>query len=337
MIILDACRNNPFETRFRRVDGGLAQIDAPIGSILAYATAPGKVAADGTGGNGTYTAALLKAMDLPGAKLEDVFKQVRNEVLKESGNLQIPWESSSLTTEFYFRPDIKMMAADDKLRRAEQARLELEREMEQLKNELQKLTARTATSATPAIGASAPPLVALAPFKTTMHQAGNFAEWAVRIAALESQRGQLTFSKAVAILLDISSENELSVLLDEEKEFKGMRYSSAYAVGTDGNGNLIWGGTYGWVRPFSATEAALEYCAKARGDRCKVVLANGDFKEKEFVDVAKQLGGMSIAAVRQAFRQNLLQKPANFMASHNGGGGMSGGYNPSWGFTSLRE
>src|SRR5258706_12495079 len=110
MVILDACRNNPFESRFRRIGVGLAQIDAPAGTLLAYATAPGKVASDGAGANGTYTAALLKAMDTPGLKVEDVFKQVRNEVLKESTNQQIPWESSSLTTEFYFRPDDKLLA-----------------------------------------------------------------------------------------------------------------------------------------------------------------------------------------------------------------------------------
>ena len=92
MVILDACRNNPFERKFRSVaGGGLAQIDAPTGTMLAYATAPVKVAADGTGSNGLYTEALLKALDTPGLKVEDVFKQFRINVLQASDNQQIPW------------------------------------------------------------------------------------------------------------------------------------------------------------------------------------------------------------------------------------------------------
>lgn len=103
MVILDACRNNPFERRFRGGGQGLAQINAPTGTLIAYATAPGKVAADGDGRNGLYTAELLAAMDLPGMKIEDVFKRVRGNVVRKSGEAQTPWESSSLTGDFYFR------------------------------------------------------------------------------------------------------------------------------------------------------------------------------------------------------------------------------------------
>lgn len=104
LVILDACRNNPFERRFRGGGQGLAQINAPTGTLIAYATAPGKVAADGDGRNGLYTAELLSAMDVPGIKIEDVFKRVRGNVVKKSGDAQTPWESSSLTGDFYFRP-----------------------------------------------------------------------------------------------------------------------------------------------------------------------------------------------------------------------------------------
>jgi uncharacterized caspase-like protein len=102
MVILDACRNNPFERRFRGVSGGLAQIDAPKGTLLAYATAPGKVAADGDGANGLYTAELLRALRVPGLKVEDVFKRVRSAVAQKTGDLQMPWEASSLTGDFFF-------------------------------------------------------------------------------------------------------------------------------------------------------------------------------------------------------------------------------------------
>jgi uncharacterized caspase-like protein len=104
MVILDACRNNPFERRFRGGGQGLAQINAPTGTLIAYATAPGKVAADGDGRNGLYTSELLSAMDVPGIKIEDVFKRVRGNVVKKSSDAQTPWESSSLTGDFYFRP-----------------------------------------------------------------------------------------------------------------------------------------------------------------------------------------------------------------------------------------
>ena len=102
IIILDACRNNPFRGRFRSVDRGLAKMDAPTGSILAYSTAPGSVAADGDGRNGLYTSNLLKYIRKDGLSIENVFKRVRIEVMRASGNRQVPWESSSLTVDFFF-------------------------------------------------------------------------------------------------------------------------------------------------------------------------------------------------------------------------------------------
>ena len=104
IVILDACRNNPFERRFRSMGGGLAQMDAPKGSLIAYATAPGKTAADGESRNGLYTQELLKHIQTPGLPLESVFKRVRVGVMTASGEAQMPWETSSLTGEFFFRP-----------------------------------------------------------------------------------------------------------------------------------------------------------------------------------------------------------------------------------------
>lgn len=104
VLILDACRNNPFERRFRGAGGGLAQMDAPKGSLIAYATAPGRTAADGEGRNGQFTQALLKQIQTPGLAIEQVFKNVRREVARATRDAQIPWESSSLTGDFYFLP-----------------------------------------------------------------------------------------------------------------------------------------------------------------------------------------------------------------------------------------
>jgi hypothetical protein len=105
LVVLDACRNNPFERRVRGGGRGLAVIDASAGSLIAYATAPGSVASDGDGRNGLYTGALLAALDMPGLKVEDVFKQVRIKVSRRSNGQQVPWESSSLTADFIFNPD----------------------------------------------------------------------------------------------------------------------------------------------------------------------------------------------------------------------------------------
>jgi hypothetical protein len=102
IIILDACRNNPFARSWRSTSQGLAFIDAPTGTLIAYATAPGRVASDGTGDNGLYTEELLNQIGVEGQKIEDVFKQVRAAVVERSGGKQTPWESSSLIGDFYF-------------------------------------------------------------------------------------------------------------------------------------------------------------------------------------------------------------------------------------------
>lgn len=102
LVILDACRDNPFARSWRSSKGGLASIDAPSGTMIAFATAPGKVAADGSGANGLYTSHLLKALRVPNLKLEDVLKMTRKGVAADSHNEQVPWDSSSMTGEFYF-------------------------------------------------------------------------------------------------------------------------------------------------------------------------------------------------------------------------------------------
>lgn len=103
IVILDACRDNPFGSELK-TGKGLSQMDAPIGTLLAYATAPGNVASDGTGKNGLYTENLLKEMSTPETKVEDIFKRVRLAVRRTSLGQQIPWESTSLEDDFYFIP-----------------------------------------------------------------------------------------------------------------------------------------------------------------------------------------------------------------------------------------
>ncbi len=103
IVILDACRDNPFARSFRGLSRGLAATPAPAGVFIAYATSPGGVASDGAGRDSPYTAALMKALEVPGLRLEDVFKRVLAEVRAATRGLQTPWTSASITGDFYFR------------------------------------------------------------------------------------------------------------------------------------------------------------------------------------------------------------------------------------------
>lgn len=104
IVILDACRDNPFATSSRGGPRGLAPVDAPKGTYIAYATSPGSVALDGSGDNSPYTTALAAAMREKGLPIERVFKNARARVLAATGERQLPWETSSITGEFYFHP-----------------------------------------------------------------------------------------------------------------------------------------------------------------------------------------------------------------------------------------
>jgi uncharacterized protein len=105
IVILDACRDNPFAATARAAaSGGLAAVVAPSGTIIGYATAPGQIARDGAGANSPYTAALAANIPIAGATLEDVFRATRRKVLDMTSGQQTPWEHSSLVGEFYFKP-----------------------------------------------------------------------------------------------------------------------------------------------------------------------------------------------------------------------------------------
>jgi Caspase domain len=118
IVVLDACRDNPFGASTSS-GKGLAQLDAPPSTLLAYATAPGNVADDGDtkSGNGLYTQYLLQELKRPAAKIEDVFKRVRLNVRKQSDGRQIPWESTSLEDDFFFNDGAKYTIKPDELAR----------------------------------------------------------------------------------------------------------------------------------------------------------------------------------------------------------------------------
>jgi hypothetical protein len=102
ILIVDACRNNELQRSWRSTNNGLARMDAPGGTFISFATAPGRVAADGTGRNSPYTKHLLQALKQPNVPIEQVFKVVRRNVMEETKGEQIPWENSSLVGDFYF-------------------------------------------------------------------------------------------------------------------------------------------------------------------------------------------------------------------------------------------
>lgn len=104
IIIMDACRNNPFKSATRAASRGLARMNSPKGSLLVYATSPGDVAKDGEGRNGVFTSAFLKHVRTPGLEISGLLRRVRSEVLSSTDESQMPWESSSLVGEYYFVP-----------------------------------------------------------------------------------------------------------------------------------------------------------------------------------------------------------------------------------------
>jgi uncharacterized protein (TIGR02145 family) len=107
IMILDACRNNPFEGSWTRAASGkgLASMKAPNNTFIAYSTAPGSTALDGSGNNSLYTSALLESIILPNLTIDQVFQNVGRIVSQKSDNKQIPWKSSSLIMDFYFNKE----------------------------------------------------------------------------------------------------------------------------------------------------------------------------------------------------------------------------------------
>jgi uncharacterized caspase-like protein len=178
IVFLDACRDNPFARSFRTAQTGLAQMDAPSGTLIAYATAPGKVAADGVdGSNSVYTRYLLEQLGVPGQEIGPALRTVRGKVIETTRKQQVPWESTSLTGAFYITP-IDMLDENLALSRAqleslrklqsEQAqaaanlnKLEMEKNAEMAKLDAEIARLRTAAQQPGAAGSSLDQLIAL--------------------------------------------------------------------------------------------------------------------------------------------------------------------------------
>ncbi|MFM9886955.1 MAG: SUMF1/EgtB/PvdO family nonheme iron enzyme [Burkholderiales bacterium] len=111
ILILDACRDNPFARTFRSASRGLAEMRGATGSFIAFATAPGTQASDGKGRNGIYTKHLLASLREPDTDISKVFQRTRAEVVRETGGKQTPWEATSLIGDFSFRAPLEASAS----------------------------------------------------------------------------------------------------------------------------------------------------------------------------------------------------------------------------------
>jgi uncharacterized caspase-like protein len=112
ILFFDACRDNPFSrnlaralgTRSSEIGRGLAPVENGVGTLISFSTQPGNVASDGEGRHSPYSSALIKQLNTSNDDVSSMLIDVRNEVMKETGRKQVPWENSALTSRFYFKP-----------------------------------------------------------------------------------------------------------------------------------------------------------------------------------------------------------------------------------------
>jgi uncharacterized caspase-like protein len=139
LVFLDACRDNPLATnlaalsRSTQVTRGLARVDRAVGMMIAFSTQPGNVALDGDGRNSPFTSALLSHIDTEGTTINDMMIDVRKDVLKATDGKQVPWENSSLTGQFFFKPAREKVADASTQTAAEIA--ELRKEISRLQSD----------------------------------------------------------------------------------------------------------------------------------------------------------------------------------------------------------
>jgi len=161
IIILDACRNDPFpkrRTRNLQIRGGLAEM-AARGTLIAYASAPGATAEDGPeGANSVYTKHLAEEMSVPGLEVEQMFKNVRVKVLRDTQERQVPWVNTSLTVNFSFNPrtgpDPAELARQERVRKLEKELASTRELLEQARLRMIEVEARQPTST---VAIAAPP------------------------------------------------------------------------------------------------------------------------------------------------------------------------------------
>jgi uncharacterized caspase-like protein len=146
IIVLDACRDNPFPqlNKFRSSasSAGLAQMRAPTGSFIAFAAAPGQKASDGEGRNGLFTQHLLASLRAPNSNIDAVFTRVTAAVTEKTGRAQVPWKQSSLTNDFFFRREALQGVDPAEFARLEEEKKKLESQRVLMEQERQRELAK---------------------------------------------------------------------------------------------------------------------------------------------------------------------------------------------------
>ena len=307
LVILDACRNNPFIRTFRSSRAGLAQMDAPTGTLLAYATAPGSEARDGDSDLGTYTRHLLTHMRAPNVPVEVVFRRVRESVIKETRGQQTPWESSSLTGDFTFASSQATVAAPPapaaKAAPRPQAK---EDDAAALRESVARLNAEVARLREAQPTTKSLPAPAAAPQPVQVQPAASPA-WKEHIANVERETAKADFRSSMEKLLNVTSADERAALESFARQLARREYSAAFALGVDATGLLVWGGSYRHSHAGPAQETAVDFCQRAGGSECEAVFVNGQFDRTRWLTAVKRLGMQPVDAVRAVFLSSLRQ------------------------------
>jgi len=225
VVILDACRDNPFPALSRSLGSGLAKVDAPRGSLIAYATAPGKTAADGDGRNGVFTKNLLRQAAVPGKDILDMFRDVTAGVARDTKEKQEPWVHTSVRGKFYFTP-IDFLDQELELTAAELARYKkLVAEQQAADAQLQRLESEKNA----AIGQMEREIADL---RRKMNQPGNSSDSLDQLVALADRREQyakdLEAAKVKAEQEKRTREAEMARLRTQEQENRRKKFETAY-------------------------------------------------------------------------------------------------------------
>lgn len=239
IVVLDACRNNPFRAT-RSTGGGLAAMNTGKGTLIAFATSPGRTADDNAGGtNGLFTSHLVRALREPGLSLDQVFNRVRERVYMESGERQLPWTVSSVIGEFYFRGGAQ------------------KGESSLLRNARQSL-------------AGPAPAAVSAPVVTRQQEAVGKDQLLAHAVTLFNQQQYDAFEAAAAVALKAGAE--LQFLLGHHHTLTGIHASvlkvSASSIAYDhlGNTNVCN------QKPMAVGRAALVSAQQIRSDRGEIFL-----------------------------------------------------------------
>jgi PQQ-dependent catabolism-associated CXXCW motif protein len=276
LVILDACRNNPFRGMSRAATRGLAQMEAAQGKYIAFATSPGAVALDGEGRNGVYTKHLLKSLEHADSDIDKVFRRVTADVSRETQGKQVPWVSSSLTGDFYFRPRRAVAAvapaaapvpvpADvaaydrvfwDQVKSSANPD-ELQAYLDQFPNGIFR-------------GLAQARLKALAQARPTQQAAAAAPPTAPRVRTGEATPGGTSAGFNVAALPYLSSGAKTSI----EKEIIGPDKPHKALAITEAGG---WGGAVDQKSPAGARAYALELCRlRNRRHPCFLAMVDGE-------------------------------------------------------------